>query len=379
VEAKRSWLEPIRRLPVPREIRIMNVCGGHERTITRAGLRGALPPNLRLIPGPGCPVCACPEEDIRLAIQLALRQGVILATFGDMLRVPIHEHGKDVRSLEQARAAGAEVQAIASPVEARKLAERSGGRPVVLFAVGFETTMAPVAALLAEGVPEHLFVLCSGRRTWPVVKMLLDSGEHTIDALIAPGHVATVMGPEEWASVPDTYRLPAAVAGFTPASLLQAIHAVLCQWIEGRPRLENGYPQAVRCGGNPRARALLERCFEIVPAAWRGIGSIPASGFALKAEFAGHDARTLALESDGPGGAEVGSMPPGCECAKVVLGRITPSDCRIYGRACTPRTPVGPCMVSEEGACHIWWAAGIRPQPLSRPVCCPGRRSMTAA
>ncbi|HWP01073.1 MAG TPA: hydrogenase formation protein HypD [Methylococcus sp.] len=362
---KRSWLELIRRFPANREIRIMNVCGGHERTITLAGLRSTLPSNLRLIPGPGCPVCVCPEKDIRLAIRLALRQGVILATFGDMLRVPIHERGEGLRSLEQAKAAGAEVHAIASPVEARKLAERSGGRPVVLFAVGFETTMAPVAALLAEGIPEHLFVLCSGRRTWPAVKMLLDLGQHTLDALIAPGHVATIMGPEEWAFVPDVYRLPAAVAGFTPASLLQAIHAVLCQWIEGRPGLENHYPQAVRPGGNSRARALLERCFDIVPAIWRGIGSIPDSGFALKAEFASIDARTLD-ESDEPSEERVDSMHPGCECAKVVLGRITPTDCRIYGRACTPRTPFGPCMVSEEGACRIWWAAGIRPEPIDR-------------
>jgi len=270
---------------------VMNVCGGHERSITTAGLRKAIPANIELVPGPGCPVCICPEEDIYEAIQLALRERVILVAYGDMLRVPVNAPKSEPRSLEQAKAAGADVRPIASPLEAAKIALENPGRKVVFLAVGFETTTAPSAALLAQGAPANLLFLMSGRRTWPAVAMLLDSGEPGFEALIAPGHVATVMGPEEWEFVPRDHHMPTAVAGFSADSLLAALYSVLRQKLEGKCFLDNCYPQVVRPGGNPAAQGFIEQTMDIAAGNWRGIGSIPDSAYVLKPAYAAHDSR----------------------------------------------------------------------------------------
>jgi hydrogenase expression/formation protein HypD len=367
----RGWLERIRGLPLPDRVRVMNVCGGHERSITLAGLRGALPPQIELIPGPGCPVCVCPEEDIYAAIQLA-RKGVVVAAFGDMLRVPCNAPKAEPRSLEQAKAAGAEVKPVSSPEEVLALAQARPEREVVFFAAGFETTTAPVAGLIArgleEGLPPNLSVLLSGRLTWPAVALLLDSETPGFDALVAPGHVSTVMGPEEWAFVPEKHGIPAAVAGFTPDSLLAATYSVLRQVIEGKPFLDNCYRQVAKPGGNPTAQAVLHQVMDVVDANWRGIGVIPRSGFALKPELAALDARVRFSIEPEKDRKRAGEMPPGCDCARVVLGKIYPNQCILYGRACTPRKPIGPCMVSDEGACRIWWASGVRAPAATEPV-----------
>lgn len=355
-----QWLEQIHSLKLPDKLRLMNVCGGHERAITMSGLRGALPKQLELIPGPGCPVCICPEEDIHEAIQLALNEDVILTTFGDMLRVPVNVPKNQPRSLEQAKAAGADIRPMASPLEAVRIARDHPSHIVVFFAVGFETTTAPVAAMLAQGVPKNLLVLMSGRLTWPAVDMLLETGQARFDALIAPGHVATVMGPEEWQFVTEAYQMPAAVAGFAPDSLLAAMYSCLRQWQEQRPELDNCYPELVRPEGNLTARKQLTEILDIVDANWRGIGVIKNSGFALKATYQAHDARLRFPQYRDDARQRAGQMPPGCDCAKVVLGQIYPDQCRLYGSACKPRQPVGPCMVSDEGACRIWWAGGVR-------------------
>jgi hydrogenase expression/formation protein HypD len=355
-----DWLEAIRALPLPERVRIMNVCGGHERSITMAGLRAALPSAVELIPGPGCPVCICPEEDVFEAIQLALNEDITLLAFGDMLRVPVNVAKKDIRSLEQAKAAGADIRPIASPMEAVAVARREPRKAVVFFAAGFETTTAPVAAMLREGVPANLQVLLSGRLTWPAVAMLLDSAAPGFEALIAPGHVSTVMGPEEWRFVPERHGLPAAVAGFTPVSLLAAIYSTLRQLLEGRAFLDNCYPELVRPGGNPTARQQLQETLDVVDATWRGVGVIPSSGFALKEGYRSQDARHSFPSYADEARKRAGQMPPGCDCAQVVLGRRYPDECRLYGSACHPRHPIGPCMVSDEGACRIWWAGGVR-------------------
>jgi hydrogenase expression/formation protein HypD len=356
----RQWLDKIRALKLPRKFKVMNVCGGHERSITMAGLRGALPPSIELVPGPGCPVCICPEEDVYQAIQLALAEPLILVAFGDMLRVPVNVHKGEVRTLEQAKAAGADVRPIASPLEAVRIAHDNPDTPVVFFAAGFETTTAPVAAMLVEGVPDNLSVLLSGRLTWPAVAMLLDSGQPGFDALIAPGHVSTIMGPEEWNFVPDKHGIPAAVAGFSAVSLLAALYSVLRQLLENQCFLDNCYPELVRPGGNPAARRHLGTAMEIVDANWRGIGTIPSSGFTLNKAYRAQDACERFPTYADPTRKRAGEMPPGCDCARVVLGKIYPNQCYLYGRACTPRTPIGPCMVSDEGSCRIWWASGVR-------------------
>jgi hydrogenase expression/formation protein HypD len=338
----------------------MNVCGGHERSISVAGLRTVIPGNVELVPGPGCPVCICPEEDVYEAIQIALNEDVTLVAFGDMLRVPVNVPRREPRSLEQAKAAGADIRPIASPVEAVRLARQDPARKVVFFAAGFETTTAPVAAMLAEGAPDNLLVLLSGRLTWPAVAMLLDSGEPGFDALIAPGHVSTVMGPEEWEFVVSKHDIPAAIAGFTPDSLLAAMYSVMRQIRDGRHFLDNCYPQVVKPGGNVEARRQLDEVMDVVDANWRGIGIIPASGYALRGDYVAHDARRHFDSYADDSRKRVGEMPPGCDCARVVLGKVYPNQCRLYGKACTPRKPIGPCMVSDEGACRIWWSAGMR-------------------
>lgn len=356
----RFWLDRIQQLELPERVRIMNVCGGHERSISHAGLRSALPANIELVPGPGCPVCICPEEDVYEAIQIALHEDVTLLAFGDMLRVPVNVPKREPRSLEQARAAGADVRPVASPMEAATLARSNANRRFVFFAAGFETTTAPVAAMLAEGAPDNLLILLSGRLTWPAVAMLLDSGTPGFHALIAPGHVSTVMGPEEWNFVADKHGIPAAVAGFRADTLLQAMHSVLQQLQQGKASLDNCYPEVVRAGGNRTAQKFMAEVLQVTDANWRGIGVIPSSGFKLSERYSHYDVRTALPSYADDSRKRVGQMPPGCDCANVVLGKLYPNECRLYGVACTPRRPIGPCMVSDEGACRIWWASGMR-------------------
>lgn len=349
-------------LPLPRPLRTLNVCGGHERTIAGAGLRPVLAGQFNLIPGPGCPVCICPEEDIAAAIYLAQHYDLTLAAFGDMLRVPIVRQDENVaNSLAMARSDGADVRPIASPVEVINLAKSLAPRPVVFFAVGFETTMAPVAAMTCQSMPRNLSLLVAGRRTWPIVQHLLRSERSNIDALIAPGHVATIIGADEWRECAQVYDIPTAVAGFKPQHILTALGVVASQFLQRKAELANVYPEAVHPSGNAHARDVLARTFNVVSAQWRGIGTIPDSGYELKSHLQKHDARhvfsipTLALP-------RAGKMPAHCACAQVVLGKCLPTDCPSFGVVCKPEHPLGPCMVSDEGACRIWWSSNSRPR-----------------
>lgn len=355
------WLARIAALPHPKtsRLRIMNVCGGHERTITHAGLRQVLPDYLQVIPGPGCPVCVCPETDIQAAVALSLRPDVILATFGDMVRVPGNAMKGKPRSLQDARVVGGHVSPIAAPADVLALARQFPDKQIVFFAAGFETTAAPLAALLTRpDLPGNLTILLSARQTWPAIDHLLQDEDPGFDALIAPGHVATVMGARQWAFVAERHGLPTVVAGFTPALLLQAIHAALAQVIARESRLVNAYPQCVTDEGNARARHLMDRVFDTIDAPWRGIGTFTSSGYALRPALAAHDARERFPEAFSDDSTLRMGMPAGCDCAAVVLGRITPSACRLFGTGCHPDNPVGPCMVSDEGACRIWWQSG---------------------
>jgi len=363
----KDWLRQIEHLPRQQPVRILNVCGGHERSISMTGLRSLLPPQVTLIPGPGCPVCVCPEEDIYQAISLAMHEDIRLLAFGDMLRVPVNVPKGEIRSLEQARAAGADIQPVASPLEVIQIARQSD-KPVVFFAAGFETTMAPVAAMLLQGIPAHVSVLLSGRLTWPAVDLLLQEPQPGFSALVAPGHVATVMGSDEWRFVVERCHIPAAVAGFTAESLLAAFYSVMRQQSEQHLFLDNCYPELVSAEGNLTARRQMQTAFHIEDANWRGIGIIPQSGFSLAEQFAAQDARRLYPSYDEKARRRKGEMPPGCDCAQVVLGKKFPDECALYGKACRPHDPVGPCMVSDEGACRIWWANGVRQQRHSRPV-----------
>ena len=214
-----------------------------------------------------------------------LNEDITLVAFGDMLRVPVNVPKQSIRTLEQAKAAGADIRPIASPLEAVRIARDEPERQVIFFAAGFETTTAPVAAMVVEGIPDNLSLLLSGRLTWPAVAMLLDSGTPGFDTLIAPGHVATVMGADEWRFVVERHGIPAAIAGFSPESLLAAMYSTLRQLIEGRAFLDNCYPELVTAEGNPTARRHLSQAMDVVDANWRGVGSIPASGYSLKPAY----------------------------------------------------------------------------------------------
>lgn len=358
-------LKRIQTLPPPEApVRVLNVCGGHERSIAGIGLRSLLPDWVRLLPGPGCPVCVCPEESIQEALRISLEYPVTLAAFGDMLRVPIVASQGLAESLLEAREKGADIRPIASPLEAVSLARAISPRPLVFFVAGFETSLAPVAAMLAEpGLPENLNLLLAGRRTWPVVAHLLGSDKPPFEAVIAPGHVAAIMGAEEWRFLAEKHALPVSVTGFTAEALLTGLYRVLVNRLRKQAVLENAYPEVVSPEGNRQAKALLDKAFTIETAPWRGIGSIPASGYRLASRHAWRDASARFPPFRPAPERYFQSRPRACECAHVLLARKTPEQCRLYGRACTPATPHGPCMVSEEGACHIWWASGVVERP----------------
>jgi len=351
----RYWLEKIHALDFNEKVKIMNVCGGHERSLSMAGIRGVLPKNIELIPGPGCPVCVCPEEDLYLAIQLAITKDICLVAFGDMLHVPVNAPKNEARSLQQAKAKGADIRAIASPQEAVSIAHAAPQKQIVFFVAGFETTTAPVISMLAEDMPDNLLLLLAARRTWPAVEMLLQSDTCGFDGLIAPGHVATIMGTSEWSAVAKEYHKPVAIAGFDSDSLLAAIYSIIRQLQENHNFLDNCYGSVASLEGNTYAQQLLNYYTDIDSAIWRGIGSIPNSGFELKKEFQQWDAKSHFPAKVDFSRKRLGKMPAGCDCAQVVLGKIYPNECHLYGKACQPRNPVGPCMVSDEGACRIWW------------------------
>jgi len=333
-------------LPPGRRYKIMHVCGSHEHTISRWGLRSLLPEGLEVIAGPGCPVCVCPAHEVGEAIELA-RRGVILATFGDVMNLPTR-YG----SLAQVKAEGGDVRVIYSPMDALRLAMQNPEREVVLFAIGFETTAAPIAAVLAAGnLPPNFSVLVAHRLTPPAMELLLGIGDIHIDAFIAPGHVSAVIGARAWRRFPEAYHMPVVVAGFEPEDVLLALLLLVQQLQRGEARLDNEYRRVVPEAGNPAALAAIEQVFEVTAAWWRGIGRIPRSGLRLRPHLAHLDARQrfgVRLEPDPR------DLPPGCSCHLVMLGKIHPPACPLYDRKCTPSSPYGPCMVSQEGTCFIW-------------------------
>jgi hydrogenase expression/formation protein HypD len=347
-EKAEGLLAEIRRLAPSRKLTIMNVCGTHEHAIAQWGLRSLIPEDIELIAGPGCPVCVCPTHEIKEALALA-RKGVILATFGDMLKVRTKEG-----SLLDARSEGARVTLVYSALDALKLAADRPDDDVVFFSVGFETTSAPTAALLVAGeIPGNFSVLTSQRLTPPAVEFLCRAGDGPIDAFIAPGHVSCITGARGWKAIPDEFGKPTVVAGFEPLDLLLAFRTILQQITEDRPELANDYRRSVTFEGNLRAQELMNRAFEVQSSFWRGIGAIEGSGLLLSDDFRRFDARERFGVRLEPQPEE--DIPEGCSCGEVLLGRVYPTDCPLFGTGCTPMNPFGPCMVSQEGTCLIWY------------------------
>jgi hydrogenase expression/formation protein HypD len=334
-----------------RPVRFMEFCGGHTHAIFRHGLRQMLPPTVELRSGPGCPVCVTANADIDRAIALAILPRVVMATFGDMIRVP-GSHG----SLQTARAEGADVRVVYSPLDALQIARDCPAQAVVFLGVGFETTAPGVAASIleaeAEGL-ENFYVLSLHKLTPPATRAILDAGEVRLAGIIGPGHVTTVIGSQAWEFLPRDYGVPCAVAGFEPLDILQAVAAMVEMVESGQPGVVNAYSRGVRPEGNRAALAIMHRVFEVGEAEWRGLGRVPASGLALRSDYAWFDAARAFPVDPGPAREH-----PGCRCGDVLRGIVEPPDCPLFRRACTPAQPVGPCMVSAEGACAAWYRYG---------------------
>lgn len=346
-------------LQTSRDYHIMEFCGGHTHAIARYGLPDILPHNIKLVHGPGCPVCVLPIGRIDDAIAVARQPGVILCTYGDVMRVPASERF----SLIKAKAGGADVRMVMSVADALRLAEQHPDRRVVFFAIGFETTTPPTAVALqqarARGL-KNFFVFCNHVLTPAAIQNILESpevrelGTARVDGFIGPAHVSVVIGSRPYAYFAEEYRKPVVVAGFEPLDVLQAILLLVRQLNEGRHAVENQFTRAVTADGNRKAQAAVADAFELRRSfEWRGLGVVPYSALRIKAEYADHDAeRHFAM----PGRSVADHR--GCACGAILRGVKSPSDCKLFATVCTPENPMGSCMVSAEGACAAHYTYG---------------------
>jgi len=345
----RALVEDIRRR-AHGPLRLMEFCGGHTHAILRFGIRKLLPSHLEMLSGPGCPVCVTSSTGLDQAMAMAEIDGVILTTFGDMVRVPGRRG-----SLQKARAEGADVRIVYSPIDAVALAEKNGSRPVIFLGVGFETTAPGVAASILQahnqGIKNY-FVFSLHKLTPPATKAILDSGEVNLSGILGPGHVTTVIGTDAWRFL-SGYHVPMAVAGFEPLDVLRAIRMLVDQVNEGQARVDNAYSRSVLPQGNRTALAVMNEVFEPCDADWRGLGSLPGSGLCIREKYAAFDASKVF-----PVVVTPSPDPPGCRCGEVLQGVISPLDCSLFRRICTPENPVGPCMVSAEGTCAAYYQFG---------------------
>jgi hydrogenase expression/formation protein HypD len=335
-----------------RHYKIMEVCGGHTHTIYRYGVDDLLPGNVELVHGPGCPVCVIPMGRVDDALAVAHTPEVIFTCFGDMMRVPGGQG-----SLLEAKAAGADVRMVYSPLDALRIARENPDREVVFFAVGFETTAPSTALTLIRAKAENtknFTVFCNHVTIVPPLRALLESPDLRLDGFIGPGHVSTVVGARPFEFIPAEYGKPIVVSGFEPLDLLQGVFMILSQIEEGRCEVENQYARVVPYDGNPQALKVLSTVFELRPHfEWRGLGFISQSGLKLAPAFADYDAE-LRFEVPGVRIAD----PKACQCGEVLKGVIKPWECKVFGTACTPERPIGTCMVSSEGACAAYYNFG---------------------
>ncbi len=339
-------------------VHIMEICGGHTHAIFRYGLDKLTPPGIEFIHGPGCPVCVLPMSRVDECVELAERPDVIFCTFGDAMRVP-----GTVKSLMQAKAEGADIRMVYSPLDALELARRNPGREVVFFGLGFETTTPSTALTIQQAARERLTnfsVFCNHITVPPPIKALLDDPHMVLDGFVGPGHVSMVIGTTPYEFIARDYGKPIVVAGFEPLDLLQSVLMVLEQIRDGRTEVENQYSRVVPKDGNPVSLAAIADVYETRPSfEWRGLGEIDASGLRIREKYAAFDAE--AKFGIGYGSVRrVVEEPEGCACGQVMTGRIKPTQCPQYGRGCTPETPLGALMVSSEGACAAYWQYGGR-------------------
>ena len=328
-------------------VRFMEVCGTHTVAIFRSGIRSLLPETISLLSGPGCPVCVTAQQEIDAFIALAREPDTIVATFGDLIRVP-----GSGSSLQQEKADGADVRIVYSTVDAVDLARDNPDKRVVFLGVGFETTAPTVAAAILAAHRQKLgnFSVVSAHKTVPPALEALAGGKINIDGFLLPGHVSVIIGLDAYQPFFDAHRVPCVVAGFEPIDLLESIAMLVDQVESERPALTNGYPRAVSPAGNPKAVAVMNEVFQVADAEWRGIGTIPDSGLAIRDAYAAYDAVNVF-------GIRLKPVPEpkGCACGDILTGVKTPPQCPLYRRVCNPMAPVGPCMVSSEGTCAAYY------------------------
>jgi len=325
-----------------RPARFMEFCGGHTVAIFRYGIRQVLPKTIEMVSGPGCPVCVTATPDIDKMLALAEMPGVIITTFGDMVKVPGSRS-----SLQKARAGGADVRMVYSTLDALKIAQDNPAKSVVFLGIGFETTAPTVAASVVQAEEQDIgnyYVLSQHKLCPPVIRAILNAGEVKLDGLICPGHVSAITGSRAWEFIAKEYHIPCVVSGFEPLDILQCVAMLTNQVEHGEAKVEIAYRRGV---------ALMDRVFEACPANWRGIGTVPASGLKLRPEYSRHDA-----EAKFEIRVEPAIEPKGCLCGEVLRGVKTPLDCHLFRKVCTPESPVGPCMVSSEGSCSAYYLYG---------------------
>lgn len=341
------FLDKIRKYAVlTGPVRLMEICGTHTMAIARSGIRSILPENVQLLSGPGCPVCVTPSNMIDMALNLSQTPGIVVASYGDLLRVPGSARGD---SLLARRAAGGKTESVYSPIDAVQLAQEHPDTEVVFLGVGFETTAPGTAACILEAASRGLrnfSVLSLLKRTEPALRSLIEADDFAVDGFLCPGHVAAVTGTSAFAFLPKDYGLPGVVSGFEPADLLCSILLLTEMIARKHPELKNEYTRLVRPAGNTAALALTEKVFLPAPSDWRGLGHIADSGYAIRPEYAQWDAvKKFSLKP------EPKKNPPGCRCADIIRGVLRPAQCPLFRKSCTPENPSGPCMVSGEGAC----------------------------
>lgn len=324
--------------------KVMHVCGTHEHEIRRYGLRQLLPDNIKLIAGPGCPVCITPASVITTAIELATHtNNTIMCTYGDMVRVPTSSG-----SILDSRGQGADVRVVYGISEAVKLALENPNRHIIFFSVGFETTAAPVASVIKAGLPENFLIYSCHRYVPAAVEALTAVDDGNIAGYLLPGHASMITGTGPYKFLPERFNRAAALAGFEPVDILAGLLSIVRQIKQGQPTVDNCYKRAVRDTGNEKAQATLSDVFNLVDAFWRGIGQLPGTGFELKKKYERFDALSFYKMKEIP--AE--DIMPGCICHLILLGQCEPDECKLFGKACTPLYPQGPCMVGSEGTCR---------------------------
>jgi len=349
-ELAKKIIAEINRLST-KQVNLMEFCGGHTVAIMRNGLRQLLPPTIKMLSGPGCPVCVTANADIDRAIALAGLPDVIITTFGDMIKVP-----GSYSSLRHARAEGADIRIVYSTLDALQIAAENPGKSVIFIGIGFETTAPTIAASIIEARSRNLknySVLCLVKTCPPVVKAVLDLGEIKIDGIIGPGHVSAVTGTIPFEFISRDYGIAFVVSGFEPMDILMTVEMLVRQIETGKPEVDIAYRRGVKPEGNSKALDMINRVFKVESADWRGIGVIPGSGLKIRNDYGMFDA-ALNFNVELPPVKE----PAGCICGEVLRAIKTPEQCPLFSKVCSPENPVGPCMVSSEGTCAAYYAYG---------------------